>query len=171
MTSSPVALVTAGSAGLGAATVRLLAQNGYRVAVNYSNNEERANKLIAELKASYSPSQDKADFITIRADVGNREELVKIVDETINAFGRLDVVFSNAGWTRFRDINNLDDNVEEEDWDRCFNMNVKSHLFLLHAAKKYLEEADGVFITTSSLAGVKVSGSSLVLSKLSSLCT
>jgi len=76
--------------------------------------------------------------------------------------GRLDVVFSNGGWTRLRDINNLDDNVEEDDWDRCFNMNVKSHLWLMHAAKKHLDEAQGVFITTASLAGVKFSGSSMV---------
>lgn len=61
-----------------------------------------------------------------------------------------------------RDIANLDDNVDEDDWDRCFNMNVKSHLWLFHAAKPHLENTEGVFITTASLAGVKFSGSSLV---------
>lgn len=52
----------------------------------------------------------------------------------------------------------------EDDWDRCFNMNVKSHLWLMHAAKPHLEanEQGGSFVTTASLAGVKVSGSSLV---------
>jgi len=76
--------------------------------------------------------------------------------------GRLDVVFSNGGWTALRDFQNLDDNVNEEDWDRCFNMNVKSHLWLMHASKKWLEESEGCFITTASLAGVRPSGSSLV---------
>lgn len=44
---------------------------------------------------------------------------------------------------------------------RCFLYNVKAHLFLLHAAKPHLEESEGAFITTASVAGVKPSGSSL----------
>ena len=162
MASVPVALVTAGSAGLGAATARLFAKEGMRVAVNYSANEERAAKLVDELSAISPIPTSREGFVHIRADLGQRQDIVSLVDQTINAFGRLDVVFSNAGWTRFRDISNLDDNVDEEDWDRCFNMNVKSHLFLMHAAKKHLDETKGVFITTASLAGVTVSGSSLV---------
>lgn len=54
------------------------------------------------------------------------------------------------------------DNAFEEDWDRCFNMNVKAHLWLMHAARKHLDETEGSFITTASLAGVSHSGSSLV---------
>ncbi|KAL6869565.1 hypothetical protein ACO1O0_000891 [Amphichorda felina] len=154
MASVPVALVTAGSAGLGAATARLFAKDGMRVAVNYSANEERAAKLVDELSAISPIPNSREGFVHIRADLGQRQEIVSLVDQTIKAFGRLDVVFSNAGWTRFRDISNLDDNVDEEDWDRCFNMNVKSHLFLMHAAKRYLDETKGVFITTASLAGV-----------------
>jgi len=75
--------------------------------------------------------------------------------------GRLDVVFSNAGWTRLQNFMNLDENVNDEDWDRCFNMNVKCHLYLMHAAKKHLDAAKGTFITTSSVAGVFPAGSSL----------
>lgn len=162
MASAPVALVTAGSAGLGAATARLLAKDGMRVVVNFSANEERAAKLADELSAISPITNNRASFVHIRADLAQRQDVVSLVDQTIKTFGRLDVVFSNGGWTKARDINNLDDNVEEEDWDRCFNMNVKSHLFLMHAAKKHLEETKGVFITTASLAGVIVSGSSLV---------
>lgn len=162
MDSAPVALVTAGSAGLGAATARLFAKDGMRVVVNYSANEERASKLVDELSAISPNPNSQAGFVHIRADLGKRQDIESLVDQTIKTFGRLDVVFSNAGWTRFRDINNLDDNVEEEDWDRCFNMNVKSHLFLMHAARKHLDETKGVFITTASLAGVSVVGSSLV---------
>lgn len=54
------------------------------------------------------------------------------------------------------------DNVLEDDWDRCFNMNVKSHLWLMHAARQHLDETEGSFITTASVAGVNHSGSSLV---------
>ena len=75
---------------------------------------------------------------------------------------RLDAVFSNGGYTKPRDINTLEDNLWEEDWDACFNVNVKSHLWLMAAAKEHLDKTKGAFVTTSSLAGVTASGSSMV---------
>lgn len=131
-TSTPVALITAGSAGLGAAAARLFLKNGYHVVVNYANNEERANQLLQELSASSSSSSAKA--ITIKADLGSREEINRLVRETVEQLGRLDVVFSNGGWTRYRGLESIDENCYEEEWDRAFNMNVKSHLWLLQAA-------------------------------------
>jgi len=62
----------------------------------------------------------------------------------------------NGGWTRLRNIGDLDDNMNGDDWDHCFNMSVKSHLWLM------LDETEGVFTTTASLAGIKVSRSSFV---------
>lgn len=161
-----VALITAGSAGLGAATARLFARNGIRVVINYNHNEDRAEKLVQELK-DISPLTAKSpdgqtNFIAIKANLAEKDQIACLVSVTILWMKRLDIVFSNGGWTRLRDINNLDDNLDEEDWDMCFNMNVKSHLWLMHAAKPHLDETEGVFITTASLAGVKVSGSSLV---------
>jgi NAD(P)-dependent dehydrogenase (short-subunit alcohol dehydrogenase family) len=164
-TPALVALVTAGSAGLGAATARLFAREGFRVVVNYHSNAKRADALVAELRelSALTPAEARRDgFAAIRADLGDREELRQLVAETVTAMGRLDVVFSNGGWTRFSNFMDLEDNVVEEDWDRCFNMNVKSHLFLMHAAKEHLEKTKGSFITTASVAGTKPSGSSLV---------
>jgi NAD(P)-dependent dehydrogenase (short-subunit alcohol dehydrogenase family) len=166
-TPALVALVTAGSAGLGAATARLFAREGFRVVVNYHSNAKRADALVAELRelSALTPAEARRDgFAAIRADLGDREELRQLVAETVTAMGRLDVVFSNGGWTRFSNFMDLEDNVVEEDWDRCFNMNVKSHLFLMHAAKEHLEKTKGSFITTASVAGTKPSGSSLAYS-------
>jgi NAD(P)-dependent dehydrogenase (short-subunit alcohol dehydrogenase family) len=101
-------------------------------------------------------------FHAIRADLGQRKEIHRLVSETVAVMGRLDVVVSNGGWTKLRKFVDLEDNVEENDWDRCFNMNVKSHVFLFHAAKEHLIASEGSFITTASVAGVKPSGSSLV---------
>ena len=56
------------------------------------------------------------------------------------------------------------DNAIDEDWDMCFNINVKSHLWLMQAAKRHLDEAEGAFITTASTAGITPSGSSLAYS-------
>ena len=107
------------------------------------------------------PSSQSPRFDSIQADVGDRSAIQRLVQETVSKFGRLDVVVSNAGWTRLTNIMNLDEGMAEEDWDRCFLYNVKSHLWLLHAAREELEKSEGAFITTASIAGVKPGGSSL----------
>lgn len=164
--ANSVALITAGSAGLGAATARAFAAMQMRVVINYHSNGERANSLLKDLyeisHASGIDGSNEKRFIAIQADVSSRSDVLRLVETTVAAMGRLDVVFSNAGWTRLTDFNNLDANVNDEDWDRCFNMNVKSHLFLMHAAKEHLSASKGSFITTSSAAGVRPMGSSLV---------
>ena len=78
--------------------------------------------------------------------------------------GRLDVVVSNAGWTRMVNFFDLEQNVDEEDWEKCFNFNVKAHLWLLHAAKPHLEASGGSFLKVASVVGVVPGGSSLAYS-------
>lgn len=56
----------------------------------------------------------------MRADVGNKPALQQLVKDTVFQFGRLDIVVSNAGWTRITNFNNLDEGMIDEDWDRCF---------------------------------------------------
>ena len=84
-----------------------------------------------------------------------------LVSETVKSMGRLDVVISNAGWTRVTNFLNFDEQTLESDWDKCFLYNVKSHMWLFAAAKPHLAETQGAFISTASLAGVKPSGSSM----------
>ncbi|SPQ24870.1 41c8ba15-230f-42d3-b8b9-86660cbd211d [Thermothielavioides terrestris] len=175
MASRKAALVTAGSAGLGAAIARLLAlELGMSVTVNYSRDAARAEALVQELRdawASRRPDESgipPPSFHAVQADLSEKTEVIRLVDEAASASGnRLDVVISNVGWTRMRNFLDLDDNVAEEDWDRCFSVNVKSHLWLFHAARKWLEESNAreegaaVFVSTASIAGCKPSGSSL----------
>jgi len=160
-----VALVTASSAGLGAACVKALAPH-YRVVINYHSRPEKAESVIQEataLKPTYDASTTTPRFTAIKADLAQRSEIQRLVAETVSQMGRLDVVVSNQGWTRVTDFFDLEDQVTEDDWDRCFNMNVKSHLWLLYAAKPHLvkSEGGGAFVTVASLAGVRPSGSSL----------
>ena len=131
--------------------------------INYANNETRTQDLLKELHEVPRTSQSKETprFAAIRADVGDKPALQQLVKDTVSQFGRLDIVISNAGWTRITNFNNLDEGMVDEDWDRCFLYNVKSHLWLLYAAKDPLEKHEGAFITTASIAGVKPSGSSL----------
>jgi NAD(P)-dependent dehydrogenase (short-subunit alcohol dehydrogenase family) len=172
LSRNSVVLITASSAGLGAAAARAFASSGVRVVINYHSSREKADNLLKELPlldptmAVAGVDKDSIDesprFLAIQADVSQRTELIRLVGESVAAMGRLDVVVSNQGWTRMRNFYNLNENIEESDWDKCFNMNVKSHLFLFHASKNHLEKMNGAFITTASLAGVIPSGSSVV---------
>lgn len=163
---SVVALVTASSAGLGAAVAKRLAQTGARVVVNYYNSSDKANALVDELN-SESPvaGQDETSgrrHIAVQADLNVRSDIERLIEETVQAMGRLDIVVSNHGWTTFTNFMNLNENLNEDDWDHCFSMNVKSPLYLFQAAKKHLEATEGSFTTVSSLSGVKPGGSCLV---------
>ncbi|KAH8691501.1 short chain dehydrogenase reductase, partial [Talaromyces proteolyticus] len=160
-----VILVTAGSAGLGAAVARLFARRGFRVVVNYNKDIERAEILVAELNGMNDTRDhvngETISHIAIQADLASQADVRRLVQETHSCMDRIDVVYSNGGWTRFTDTTSIDDNVIEEDWDRAFTLNVKSHLWLLRASKQHLDETEGAFITTSSIAGVHGMGSSL----------
>lgn len=169
--ATKVALVTASSAGLGAAIAKSLSPS-FRVVVNYLSRAEKAADVVKECEAlaSLSLQADPATllprFHTIQADVSSRSEIQRLIQETVDTMGRLDVVVSNAGWTRLTTFTNLEEQLVEDDWDRCFNVNVKSHLWILAAAKPYLDASEdgGSFITIASLAGVRPGGSSLAYS-------
>ncbi|EON67866.1 hypothetical protein W97_07363 [Coniosporium apollinis CBS 100218] len=165
MAAQKVCLITAGSAGLGAQIARVLAPD-FRVVVNYANNAQRAQSLLAELSQvpATTPSdveQKQPRFHAIQADMSEKSAVQGLVRETLSTMGRLDVVVSNVGWTRMTTFANLDEGTLDEDWDKCFVYNVKTHLWLMHAVRSALDESEGCFISTASVAGVKPSGSSL----------
>jgi NAD(P)-dependent dehydrogenase (short-subunit alcohol dehydrogenase family) len=167
---SQVALITASSAGLGAAVAQALSHD-YRVVINYNSRAEKAEEVLKRCKETTPSSQpgtgsEELRFHSIQADISQRSEIQRLVQETVDVMGRLDVVVSNAGWTRMCNFLDLEQNVAEEDWDKCFNFNVKAHLWLLHAAKPHLEAngTGGSYLTVASVAGVIPSGSSLAYS-------
>ncbi|KAF5984881.1 transforming growth factor-beta-induced ig-h3, partial [Fusarium coicis] len=171
MSTPKVALVTAASSGLGAAIARMLAVDlGMNVVINFKSNESRANELVQTLQTECDKKHAESNISiqAIQADTCDKLQIKSLVDEAASKFGgRLDVVISNVGWTRMRQFSDIDDNIDENDWDRCYVANVKSHLWLFHAAKRYLEESNKreagvpVFVSTASLAGVIPSGSSV----------
>lgn len=90
-TATKVILVTGGSRGIGAATCRLAAKAGYRVAINYASNEAAAKALAAEIEAG------GGEAITIKGDVGNEADVMAMFAAVDGAFGRLDAFVNNAG--------------------------------------------------------------------------
>jgi len=157
-----VVLITASSAGLGAQIARVMAPD-WRVVINYASNATRAQSLVDDLSKipSTHPAPQQPRFHILQADVSSKPSVQNLVTETLKTMGRLDAVISNAGWTRITNFLDIEQGVNDEDWDRCFTMNVKTHLWLAYAAKDALAESEGTFISTASVAGVKPSGSSL----------
>jgi NAD(P)-dependent dehydrogenase (short-subunit alcohol dehydrogenase family) len=131
------------------------------------NNASRANALVEELNASYGSDTmpgktiDQPRFFALKADASDKASIHEMVNTVIATFGRLDVVASNSGWTRITTFDDIDDNMDDDLWDRTYRCNVKAHFWLMHAVKPYLDATKGSFVTTASLAGVKPGGSSL----------
>jgi NAD(P)-dependent dehydrogenase (short-subunit alcohol dehydrogenase family) len=90
---SKVVLITGGGRGIGAATARLAAKEGYAVAVNYLADVAAADALVAGLKTSGAKAK------AFRADVANPADIIRLFDETEEAFGPLTALVNNAGIT------------------------------------------------------------------------
>jgi 3-oxoacyl-[acyl-carrier protein] reductase len=88
MSDQPVALVTGGGTGIGAACCRQLAAEGFRVGIHYRSSEEKAQKLAAELENSF----------TVKADLMDSATLDSLVKELKEVAGRVDVLVNNAGY-------------------------------------------------------------------------
>jgi NAD(P)-dependent dehydrogenase (short-subunit alcohol dehydrogenase family) len=86
-----VLLVTGGSRGIGAATSRLAAKAGYRVALNYASNEAAATALVEAIE------QDGGDALAVRGDVANEADILSMFEKVDRTFGPLDALVNNAG--------------------------------------------------------------------------
>lgn len=152
-----VALVTGGSAGLGAAVASQLAAEGVNLAINYNNSQDRAMKLAESLSSEFG-----IKAIILKGDMFDMSVGQQLVDETVTKLGGLDIVISNAGWTKIVPYDDLDA-LDVDLWDGCFNVNVKAHFYLFKAAKKIFDknEDGGTFIVSASVAGRIVYGSSI----------
>jgi ketoreductase RED2 len=147
-----VALVTGSTSGIGEAVVRRLVGDGYRVVVNSVTSVDAGAKLVAELGDNVA-RYEQGD-IAVAADVG------RLVTETINGFGRLDVLVNNAGTTQVIPHGDLE-TATPDVFRRLFEVNVIGTWQLTVAAMPHLREARGCVVNVSSLAGVRPVGSSI----------
>ncbi|KAF3217834.1 hypothetical protein TWF106_007797 [Orbilia oligospora] len=151
-------LVTGGSRGIGEAISERFAQQGANIIINYVSNASRAEALKSRLLETYPGIK----VIAIQADVGKKEECERLVREGIEGMGGLDVIASNAGWTKFVQFSDLD-GLSEEDWDKCYAVNCKANFWLLKAAKPTFDSNPdgGSLIICASTAALAPSGSSM----------
>ncbi len=141
MADDPVFLITGASTGIGAATARAAGAAGYRVALA-ARSEDKLRALAEELGGP-----DRA--LAVAADVKRWEDDERMVAQAIGAFGRVDVVFANAGYGGARGW--LKGTPQE--WEDMLLTNVLGAAYTVRAALPALTEARGHVLITSSVAG------------------
>ncbi|KAF1810954.1 NAD(P)-binding protein [Eremomyces bilateralis CBS 781.70] len=154
-------LITGGSRGLGAIIALKFAAEGCNVCINYVSNKEAAEGVQKGIQSKYSDIKTSI----IQGDCGDPSACAACVEHTVSTFGGIDIIIGNAGWTKISDWTDLD-SLSFDDWDKCWNVNVKGKLALMKAAKPHFNANPdgGSFIITSSIAGIKASGSSMAYS-------
>jgi NADP-dependent 3-hydroxy acid dehydrogenase YdfG len=138
--ADPVFLITGASSGIGAATARHAAREGYRL-VLAARSEDRIAALAHEL------GEDRA--LAVRCDVTEWEDQQRMVSEALAAFGRLDVVFANAGFGAPRGFLESD----TEHWRAMVLTNVYGPALTIRATLPAVRETRGHVLLTGSVAG------------------
>jgi NAD(P)-dependent dehydrogenase (short-subunit alcohol dehydrogenase family) len=153
-----VAVITGGASGMGQATVLRFLNEGARVVVADYNEQSGKDTLAFAAKGGHA---EKIRFI--RTDVAKEADVEAMIDCAVSNFGRLDIVFNNAGvggaigpvW-----------DIEEEEWDYTFDVLVKGVFFgIKHGARAMRKQGQGgVIINTASTAGLSGGSGPLVYS-------
>ena len=137
-----VALVTGGASGIGEGTVRKFVEEGARCVV-VDLQIERAQALVEELGDT---------CFAFAADVASEEGVAGAVDFSVEKFGKLDIVFNNAGI--LGSVGPIKD-ITSEGWHRTIDVLLSSVFFGIKHATRVMEEKGGVIINTASTAGVR----------------
>lgn len=134
---SQVAFVTGGATGIGAATVELFIKKG--ISVGFLDNNFQAGKKLAD-----KFPEDKILFL--HGDVSKVIDINNALEKTVKKFGKLNIVFANAGIHQMKSLLEL----TEEDWHRIMDINLKGVVFTVKEAIPYLIKNGGSIILTGS---------------------
>ena len=141
-----VALITGAGSGIGKATAVLLAQHGARV-VALAHTAEEVEQTVKEI------TQGGNEAITAIADISKENEIKGAVQQAIERWGRLDIVFANAG------INGVWAPIEEialDEWNRTIGTNLTGTFLTIKYAVPYLKKQGGSIVVTASVNGTRV---------------
>lgn len=141
-----VALVTGGGSGLGAASAKKLAQAGAQVGV-LSRTRDEIEKVAREIESAGGQA------VALEADISDPQQMQAAVEQLVQHFGRLDIVFANAGingvWAPLEDLT-------PEDWDKTLAVNLKGTFLTVKYAVPHLKKQGGSVIVTSSVNGTRM---------------
>lgn len=138
-----VAIITGASSGIGKTTAIHFAQAGIKVGL-IDIKEEDANAVKKEIE------KNKGEIAIVKADVKDAEQIQNAIDTIVNKFGRLDIVFANAG------INGKVAPIEDitpEEWDQTLEINLKGAFLTTKYAIPHMKKKGGSIILTSSING------------------
>ena len=140
-----IAVITGGTQGLGAAIARQLAESGAAGIVLVGRGREKGEKVATEISEAFG-----IDVRMVAADLGNLEDVHRIMAETDNAFGRVDILVNAAGLTDRGNILN----TSAELFDSMFAVNVRAPFFLMQDAAKIMirEGVEGRIVNIGSMS-------------------
>ncbi|MEG0615487.1 MAG: SDR family NAD(P)-dependent oxidoreductase, partial [Oscillospiraceae bacterium] len=138
-------LITGSSRGIGAATAKLFAENGFNVVINYNKSAKQAENLLAEIISKGGTA------VAIKANVSSPTEVSAMIDEVNSRFGGVDVLVNNAGISSQR----LFTDISEEEWAEFMNVNLGGVFRTTKAVlPKMINKKSGKIINVSSIWGI-----------------
>jgi NAD(P)-dependent dehydrogenase (short-subunit alcohol dehydrogenase family) len=141
-----VAFITGAGSGMGKGAARLLAREGAKIAA-LDRAETSLKRAVEEIQSQ------GGEILPLLADVSQPEQVQRAVEQTIERWGRIDIVFANAGingkWAPLEEL-------EPEDWDKTININLKGTFLTVKYTTPYLKGQGGAVVITSSVQGTRV---------------
>jgi NAD(P)-dependent dehydrogenase (short-subunit alcohol dehydrogenase family) len=139
-----VVIVTGASSGIGRATALLFAKSGSNV-IAVGRNEK-------ELGSLREQAQGKKGSVKVHlADIRETTQVERLVNDTIENFGQIDVLINSAGII----MNGTIENTTLDDWDKMFDINLRSVFFMMQKCIPHLEKTKGNIVNVSSVAGTR----------------
>lgn len=145
MSERKAAIVTGASRGIGRAAALRLAKMGMNIVFTYNSGIEAAEETKALCEA------EGVEVLAVQADVSSSENCDQLVEQTMDAFGRVDVLVNNAGITR----DGLIIRMTDEQFDQVIDTNLKGAFYMMRAvSKQMMKQRSGRIINISSVVGV-----------------
>jgi NAD(P)-dependent dehydrogenase (short-subunit alcohol dehydrogenase family) len=147
-----VAIITGSSKGIGKSIATAMAQHGAKVAIS-SRKAEACEKVASEINASCANGGGEAQAIP--ANIGKKEDLQNLVDQTREKWGRIDIVVCNAAVNPYYGPSS---DISDSAFDKILASNVKSNHWLCNMVlPEMVERKDGVILVVSSIGGLRAS--------------
>ena len=146
-----IALVTGASRGIGRAIAERLSRDGASVAINYVRNLDKAEEVFTEITSAGGTA------FTIQADVCRIDGIQQLFEKTLEHFGRLDILVNNAGIRISPTVADL----QEEEFDRLFAINVKGPFFACQQAAHQISDGGRIINISSAVTQMMLSGYSI----------
>lgn len=138
-----VAIITGAGSGFGRATAKLFAKEGAKV-VLVGRTKEKLELVAKNIR------EDGSEALVISADVTNANQAQQVIDKTVEHFGKIDVLFNNAGTFRAGTL----ETMSIEDWNDVISVNLTALFYMGRAAIPHLKKTKGNIINTASAGGI-----------------